>query len=132
MLTNKKGFTFIELMVAIAIVSIVFAAATATSVLVVKNNSRANEITTANKTLTAALETLRGRNAFHLEEGTFEMDIDGTAVSYTVEKIHNRLARVEASTLVKGIYGRGRRVSASTMINNMWGPDIGSHIVVVN
>lgn len=132
MLTNKKGSTFIELMIAMVIVSMTFLAATSLSIMSTKLNARANTTTDANKSLVAFVEQMRGKNAFHLEEGSFIENFDGYEISYSIERIHQRLCRIEASTEVRGVYSRGRRVSVATMLNNMWGPDIGSHIVVVN
>lgn len=125
MFINKKGFTFIEVMIAMVIISMGLMAATSLYLMMAKNNRNANIITNSNYVLRTFVEELRGSKVLP-QEGTFSVVRNGQEINYHLQPINNRSMRLTAETTPPR--QRGKVISISTVINN-WGWDGVSHTV---
>jgi len=112
---NNKGFTIIEVMIAVVILGMGMMAAVQLYVSCAKNNRNGNVLSIAMMAAKERMESLRGQNVEDLIEGTYSDQVGLTTVEYTIVKDPNN-ARLGRAVVTASL--RNKRVRIETRLNN--------------
>lgn len=112
---NNKGFSLIELMIAMVILGMGLMAAVSLHYSTSRNNTNGNLLTMAHMAAKEELEGFRSKDIWNLDEGVFTKKVGVVALETTITKDPNniRLGRVVVIAKV-----RNKTVRYETFINN--------------